>query len=57
MVAHYFNCVMAICVLCLFLVVPWAGLQTVVVAFFGHRPARSSLEGHNSMYINRSFLI
>ena len=29
-------CVVAVCVLCLFLVVPWVGLQSVIVAFPVH---------------------
>ena len=29
-------CVVVVCVLCLFLTVPWAGLQSVIVAFPGH---------------------
>ena len=33
MMAHYFNCVVVACVLCLFLAVPWVGLHTVVVEF------------------------
>ena len=39
MLAHYTNSVVAVCVLCLFVVVPWIGMHTVVVAFLGHRPA------------------
>ena len=27
---------MAVCVLCLFLTVPWVGLQSLIVAFSGH---------------------
>ena len=30
------NCVVALCVQCLFLTVPWVGLQSVIVAFPGH---------------------
>ena len=29
-------CVVAVCVLCLFLTVLWVGLQSVIVAFPGH---------------------
>ena len=32
----YFNCVVAVCVLCLFHMVPLVGLQSVVVSFPGH---------------------
>ena len=32
----YFNCAVAVSVLCLFLTVPWAGLQSVIVGFPGH---------------------
>ena len=32
----YSNCVVVVCVLCLFLIVQWAGLQSVVVALHGH---------------------
>ena len=31
----YFLCVVAVCVLCLFLGVLWVGLQSVIVAFPG----------------------
>ena len=31
----YFNCVVAVCVLCLFLVVTWVGLWSVTVVFSG----------------------
>ena len=31
--AGYFNCVVAVCVLCLFFMVPNVGLQSVIVAF------------------------
>ena len=30
------NCVVAVCDLCLFLTVPWVGMQSVIVAFPGH---------------------
>ena len=30
-----FNCVVGVCVLCLFLAMPWVGLQSVIVAFSG----------------------
>ena len=30
--AVFFNCVVAVYVLCLFLTVPWVGLQSVIVA-------------------------
>ena len=33
---NYFNWVVAICVLRPFLVVPWVGLQSVIVTFCGH---------------------
>ena len=36
MLIKYFNCVVAVCVLCFFLTVPWIGLQFVIVAFPGH---------------------
>ena len=29
----YFNCVVAVCVLCLYLAVPWVGPQSVIVTF------------------------
>ena len=29
-----FNCVQALCVLCLFLTVPWVGVWSVIVEFF-----------------------
>ena len=32
----YLNCVMSVCVLCLFLIVPWVGLQSVIVVLPGH---------------------
>ena len=32
----YCNCVVAVCVMCLFLMVPWVGLQSVIVTFPGH---------------------
>ena len=32
----FLNCVVAVCVLYLFLTVPWEGLQSVFVAFPGH---------------------
>ena len=32
----YFSCVVAVCVLCPFLTVPWVGMQSVFVAFPGH---------------------
>ena len=32
----YLNCVVTVCILCLFLTVPWVGLQSVIVAFPGH---------------------
>ena len=54
MVAHYFNCIVAVCVLCLFLAVPWIGLHTVVVTFPGHRPAHL-LKDLILMYINHFF--
>ena len=56
MVAHYFNCLVTVCVLCLFLVVPCIGLHTVVVAVPGHRLAHI-LKDLILIYINRSFLI
>ena len=56
MVAYYFNCLVAVCVLCLFVVVPWIGMHTVVVAFPGHRPAQL-LKDLILRYINCSFLI
>ena len=31
----YFNCVVAICVLCLFAKVTWVGLQSLIVTFPG----------------------
>ena len=31
-----FSCAEAVCVLCLFLTVPWVGLQSVIVVFSGH---------------------
>ena len=34
--AGLFNCVVAVCVLCLFLTVPWVGLQSVFKASPGH---------------------
>ena len=30
------GCVVAVCIMCLFLTVPWVGLQSVIVAFPGH---------------------
>ena len=36
----YFNCVVAVCVLCVFLMVPWVGLQSVIVVFPGHTHPR-----------------
>ena len=30
------KCVVTICVVCLFLAVPWVGFQSVIVAFPGH---------------------
>ena len=30
------NCVVGVCVQCLFLTVPWDGLQSVIVPFPGH---------------------
>ena len=35
-VLPYFNSVVVACVLCLFLVMPWVGLQSMIVAFYGH---------------------
>ena len=32
----YFNCVVAACILCLFLMVPWVGLQYEILTFPGH---------------------
>ena len=32
----YFNCVVAVCILCLYLMVPLVGLQSVIVAFAEH---------------------
>ena len=32
----YLDCVVAICVLCPFLIVSWVGLQSVIVTFPGH---------------------
>ena len=29
---------MVVCALCLFLTVPWVGLQSVIMAFAGHTP-------------------
>ena len=31
----YFNCVVAVSVLCLFITVPWVGLQSVIVVYPG----------------------
>ena len=33
---EYFKCVLAVCVLCLFFMLPWVGLQSATVAFPGH---------------------
>ena len=33
----YFNCVRAVCILCLYLMVPLVGLQSVIVAFVVQR--------------------
>ena len=32
----YFNCAVAVCILCHFLTLPWVGLQSVIVVFPGH---------------------
>ena len=50
--AHNFNCLVDVCVSCQFLVMPWIGLHTVVVAFPGHRPAHF-LKDVIFMYFNR----